>query len=223
MRRGRGEEPDLWSDEPAPEPAPAIDEIMEGGSDDPLGRVLLDHPPALFPEGDPSRHAPDGTPAESVSLFAGDAETPPDPAPPPIDFAAPAAARVRAIVVDGVICAVVSSASFLSAAALLRRSPPPEGWLWCAAFALLLSFFLVVPTLALFGKTPGMALADLSADDSTGEKPPIAASIRRWVATASTIFTAGLPLLTVLFDRRRRTPADFLSGRPLHAEREPLA
>jgi len=223
MRRdGKGDEPDLWPDDPSPEPAPAIDEALGRGTDDPLGRMLLRHPPALFPEGDPARRAVEDAPAEAVSLFPDEGRPAAEP-PPPVDFAAPLGARLKALVVDGVLCGVLSGASFLSAAALVRRAPAPWGWLWCAVFVLLLSFFLVVSTLALFGKTPGMALADISADDASGEKPTFAASIRRWIATAVTIFTAGLPLLTVLFDRRRRTPADFLSGRPLHAEREPAA
>jgi hypothetical protein len=68
-----------------------------------------------------------------------------------------------------------------------------------------------------------MALADLTADDAEGDKPPFATSIVRWAATAATAALAGLPLATVLFDRRRRTPADLFSGRPLLPQREPVA
>ena len=209
----------LWE----PDPAPEIDRALEDAPDDPLGRVILQHPPALYPEGEPARRSEGGLPApETVSLFsdvpAGDA----DPA-PPVEIAAAAGPRLKAFAADALLCAIVGAASFLSAAAVVRRTPDPRGWIWCAAFALLLSFFLVVPTLALFGRTPGMALADLSADDAAGEKPSFGASLRRWFATAGSLLLAGLPLATMLFDRRRRTPADLFSGRPVHLDREPVA
>ncbi len=220
-RDGKGE-PDLWPADPAPDPAAGIDEALGSGADDQLGRVLLRHPPPLFPDAAPARRAGEAAPAETISLFPDEAESPAEPE-APIALAAPAGARLKAFLADAVLCAIVSGASFLSAAAMVRSAPTGRGWLWCAAFSLLLSFFLVVPTLALFGRTPGMALADLSADDPAGEKPSFAASLRRWTATAATALLAGIPLLTVLFDKQRRTPADLFSGRALHAEREPVA
>lgn len=218
MKRRDPDEPELWSGDAAPE----LEGDLGGAPDDPLGRVLIQHPPALFPAGEAERGAAAAPPPESVSLFGDEpaaAAVPPEPLP----LAAPAGPRLTAFVADAAACAIVAGASFLAAAALVRRSPSGPGWLWCALFALLLSFFLVVPTLALFGKTPGMALADLSAEDPEGEKPPFATSVVRWAATALTAALAGLPLATILFDRRRRTPADILSGRPLVPQREPVA
>jgi uncharacterized RDD family membrane protein YckC len=217
VKRKDPDAPDLWSGEPAPE----IDAGL-GESDDPLGRVLIRHPPALFPEPEPADRAPAAAPAETVSLFddAAPAPLPPEEGPP---RAAPVGPRLTAFLADASLCAIVAAASFLGAAASVRRSPAATGWLWCALFALLVSFFLVVPTLALFGRTPGMALADLTADDPSGEKPEFAASLLRWGATALTALLAGLPLATTIFDRGRRTPADLLSGRPLFPAREPVA
>ena len=218
MKRRDPDEPELWSGESAPE----IDAGLSEEPDDPLGRVLIRHPPALFPEPEPARGTPEEAPAETVSLFddaAPAASVPGEEAP----RAAPAAPRLTAFLADASLCGIVAAASFLGAAALVRRSPSVQGWLWCGLFALLVSFFLVVPTLALFGRTPGMALADLTADDPSGEKPEFAASLARWGATALTAVLAGLPLATMLFDRRRRTPADLLSGRPLLSAREPVA
>ena len=212
-------DPRLWE----PDPAPEIDRALEEAPDDPLGRVLLQHPPALFPEGEPARRPEAGAPApEPVSLFSDAPAEEADPS-PPLEIAAPAGARLKAFAADALLCAIVGAASFLSAAAAVRRTPAPRGWIWCAAFALLLSFFLVVPTLALFGRTPGMALADLSTDDAAGEKPSFGASLRRWLATAGSLLLAGLPLATMLFDRRRRTPSDLFSGRAVHLDREPVA
>lgn len=208
---------------PEPDRAPEIDRPLDEAADDPLGRVLLQHPPALFPEGEPSRRLDDsaGEP-EAVSLFADAPPDPPEELEPPAS-AASAGPRLKAFAADAIVCAIVGAASFLSAAAAVRRAPPSAGWIWCAAFGLLVSFFLVVPTLALFGRTPGMALADLSADDAEGEKPSFATSVRRWLGTAGSALFAGLPLATMLFDKRGRTPADFFSGRPIHVDREPVA
>ena len=211
--------PELWE----PDRAPEIDRTLDETPDDPLGRVLLQHPPALFPEGEPARRAEEsaGEP-EAVSLFA-EAPPPSPEEPEPPAAAAPAGPRLKAFAADAIVCGLVGAASFLSAAAAVRRAPPPAGWIWCAAFALLLSFFLVVPTLVLFGRTPGMALADLSADEPGGEKPSFASSVRRWLATAGCALLAGLPLATMVFDSRRRSPADLFSGRPIHVDREPVA
>ena len=213
------EKPGLWE----PDRAPEIDRAMENVPDDPLGRVLLQHPPALFAEGEPARRADESAPGSgAVSLFADlPAEAPADLAPP--EPAASPGPRMKAFAADAVLCAIVGASSFLSAAAAVRRTPSAGGWLWCAAFALLVSFFLVVPTLALFGRTPGMALADLTAEDAGGEKPSFASSLRRWFATVASTLLAGLPLATMLFDKRRRTPADLFSGRALHVDREPVA
>ena len=139
--------------------------------------MLLQHPPALFAEGEPARRSDASAPGSgAVSLFADPpAEVPADVAPP--DPAAAPGPRMKAFAADAVLCAIVGASSFLSAAAAVRRAPTAGGWLWCAGFALLVSFFLVVPTLALFGRTPGMALADLTAEDAGGEKPSFASSL----------------------------------------------
>jgi len=213
------EKPGLWEADRAPE----IDRALGETSDDPLGRVLLQHPPALFPDGEPARRTDvSSAEPEAVSLFADAPPEPPE-AIEPSSPAAPAGPRLRAFAADAIVCGIVGAASFLSAAAAVRRAPPPGGWIWCAAFVLLVSFFLVVPTLVLFGRTPGMALADLSADEPGGEKPSFASSSLRWLATAGSALLAGLPLATMVFDRRRRSPADILSGRPIHVDREPVA
>ena len=218
MKRRDPDEPELWTGDPAPD----VDANLEGAPDDPLGRVLIRHPPALFPEPEPARRPADAPAEETVSLFDDAATASPEAeAAPDALAAAPARPRLTAFLADAALCGIVAAAAFLGAAALVRRSPAGAGWLWCALFALVVSFFLVVPTLALFGRTPGMALADLTADDASGEKPPLATSVVRWGATAMTAVLAGLPLATMLFDRRRRTPADLLSGRAL--QREPVA
>ena len=188
-------------------------------SDDPLGEVILRPTSALF-EASPSRTRRNGE-IDNASLFAS--ESPAEAAveggaeigPP-----APVGARLEAFAADGLICSLLSSGSLLAAAALTHRSPDARQWAAAGLFALLLSFFLTVPTLVLFGKTPGMSLANLSAE-RRGERPPFAGALRRWLAGSATLLLAGLPLATVLFDRGRRTPADLLSGWPLRPAETP--
>ena len=142
-------------------------------------------------------------------------EPPARAAAPPV---APLAPRARAFAADALICVLLAGGSLLAAAGSAGVGPGSPAAIWTAAFAALLSFFLAVPALALFGKTPGMALADLSAEDAYGEKPTLSAAARRWLGTLGTLALAGLPLLTLLRSARE-TPADILSGRPLLAVR----
>jgi uncharacterized RDD family membrane protein YckC len=176
---------------------------------DPLDRVLIQR---------------SEEPEVSAPLFPREeagAETD-SPEPAPVDRAAPLSARVRAFGVDALLCSLLASAAFLGAAAVVSRAPSAAAWIWCGAFALQLSFFLCVPSLVLFGRTPGMALADLTAEREDGEKPSLSPALRRWLFGALTAVLAGLPLLTLLFDRRRRTPADLASGWPLRSAPESL-
>jgi hypothetical protein len=135
--------------------------------------------------------------------------------------AAPVAAqtspRIRALFVDALLCLLLSGGSLLAAGSAALAVPALGSWLWCGLFAILLSFFLSVPTLALFGKTPGMALADLTAEGSRGDRPTLSEAGLRWLGTVVTVAGAGIPLLTVLFDSSHRTLADLLSRRPLRS------
>src|SRR5262249_13370731 len=79
-----------------------------------------------------------------------------------------------------------------------------------------LSFFAVVPALVLFGRTVGMALADLSVRSEAGRAAIDASeAARRWIGTLATGLTAGLPLIWTASDSQAPTPADRLSGRAL--------
>jgi hypothetical protein len=67
-----------------------------------------------------------------------------------------------------------------------------------------------------------MALSDLTVEREDGEKPPLPSVLRRWAAGVLTILFAGLPLLTIAFDKRRRSPADLTSGWPIRSVSESL-
>lgn len=190
---------------------------------DPLDRVLIQRPGDLFPSADLDHRRMSGEPAESSPLFPREEEPPPASAAilPP-DRAAPIGARARAFGADALLCGLVGIAAFLGAAASVQRAPSAQSWTWCTLFIVQVSFFLCVPSLVLFGKTPGMALADLTVERDDGEKPTISAAARRWILAVATAGLAGLPLLTIAFDRRRRTPADLLSGWPLRPLPESL-
>lgn len=185
-----------------------------------LADVLLRPETELEAPGTGQRHAPAWRSApETGSLFEGAEEAASTAAPreetEAATRAAPLLPRLKAFLTDGLISILVAGASLLAAAAVVRRAPDPSSWIWAGAFALLTSFFLVVATLVLFGCTPGMALAEISARSGNGERPDIASAILRWLLTGVTALLAGLPLILVLFDRAGRTPADRLSGFPL--------
>jgi hypothetical protein len=166
---------------------------------DPLGEI------EIRPEAGPA------DPASARSLFSGpSAETDAEELEPPLR-AAPLSARLAAGATDGAMSALPAVVALLSAAAAARTAPNVSGWIWTGAFAGLLSFFLTVSTLVLFGRTPGMAVAELSCETAEGSRPDVASAVRRWLAGAATILLAGLPLLSILWDRQGRTPADLFS------------
>jgi hypothetical protein len=82
-----------------------------------------------------------------------------------------------------------------------------------------LSLFATVPALVLFGKTVGMALAELSARPAAGGAGlSAAAAFRRWLGSLATVAAAGLPLFWTAGSPQAPTPADRLSGHPLTLE-----
>jgi len=191
------------------------------GDSDPLDRVLIQRTDDLFPAASLDRRREQSELTESAPLFPHDeAET--APAEPPLERLAPLGARAKAFGVDALLCGIVASAAFLGAAAVVQRAPSATSCIWCAAFSVELSFFLCVPSLVLFVRTPGMALSDLTVENAAGEKPPLSFAFRRWIAGVLTALLGGLPLLTMAFDRRRRTPADLSSGWPLRPSPESL-
>lgn len=197
----------------------ALDSDEEASEDsaapaDPLGDVLLRSGVPLFER--PSERSPRPPAAEPRSLFPTSEErNAPAEINIPADRAAPLAGRVTAFATDAILCTLWSVAALVAAALATGRTLAPAAWLWSGAFAILLSFFLVVPTLLIFGRTPGMALADLTAAAPGDGVPPAGACAVRWAATLVTVALAGLPLFGVVFDTGRRSPADRLSGWPL--------
>ncbi len=123
--------------------------------------------------------------------------------------------RWSAMAADAAIVCLVAAAAILSASALRGGSPTLSALAWAAAFALYLSFFATVLPLVLFGRTVGMALADLSARAPGDPRIRSSEATRRWLGTLATLATLGIPLLLIRRDPRARTPADRLSGRAL--------
>ncbi len=130
--------------------------------------------------------------------------------------AAPLAARGAAFAADGALVLLLVAAALLTATAGRGQTFGPAGLLLTGVFALYLSFFSTVVPLMLFGKTVGMALTGLTARGPKGSAPLTAAqSTRRWLGTALTLLTLGVPLLATRRDRGAPSPGDRLSGRPL--------
>jgi hypothetical protein len=129
--------------------------------------------------------------------------------------AAPLSARGAAFAADGALVLLLVAAALLAATAGRGRTFEISGLLWTGVFAFYLSFFSTVVPLILFGKTVGMALTGLTARGLRGSPLTAAQSARRWLGTALTLFTLGVPLLVTRRDLGAPSPGDRLSGRPL--------
>ena len=130
--------------------------------------------------------------------------------------AAPLGLRWSAAAADAAALLLLAAIAILAARFATGASPRPSGIAWALGFVVYLSFFATVPPLMLFGKTVGMALADLSArPPSIGAGLSASAALRRWIGTAATAAGAGLPLLWTASSPDAPTPADRLSGRAL--------
>ena len=132
---------------------------------------------------------------------------------------APLAPRWSAAAADAAAVLLIAAAAILAARALTGQSPRLPGVFWTAGFLLLLWMCATVPALLLFGKTLGMALAELSTPvNAVGERVSAEAAFRRWLGTLATVVTAGLALLWTVRSPEAPTPADRLSGHPLTLE-----
>jgi hypothetical protein len=133
--------------------------------------------------------------------------------------AAPLGPRFFAAAADAAFLLLLAAIAILAARLLTGRSPRGAGLVWVLGFLVYLSLFAIVPPLILFGRTIGMALADLSVESGgPGAGLPPSAALCRWAGGLATAATGGLLLL---WSRRRPetpTPADRLSGRPLELE-----
>lgn len=141
------------------------------------------------------------------------------PAAPRAGAVAPLRARWRAAAADAVAILAIGTVAILGARLMTGSSPRLPGLAWAAAFLVYLSLFATVPALVLFGKTVGMALAELSARPATaGAGLSAAAAFRRWLGSLATVAAGGLPLLWTAASPQAPTPADRLSGHPLTLE-----
>jgi hypothetical protein len=127
--------------------------------------------------------------------------------------AAPFAARVPAAAADAAVVLLLTALAVLAARLVTGASPDPRGLLWVAVFVLYLSAFATVVPLVVFGRTVGMALADLTVRSTAGV-PGVApsAAVRRWLGTLATAASGGLLLFWTARDGQAPTPADRISG-----------
>jgi hypothetical protein len=130
---------------------------------------------------------------------------------------APLASRLSAAAADAAVLLLLSAAAILAARLLTGRAPGLAGLGWMVGFVLYLSLFVTIPPLVLFGRTLGMALADLVAKPPPGGAGlPLDGALRRWLGTLATGAAIGLPLLWTARDPEAPTPADRISGHPLN-------
>jgi len=135
--------------------------------------------------------------------------------------AASLAPRAVAFAADLAGTSLAVTLALVGAAAATGRAPRAPGLAWAGAFALTFSYAFVALPLTLFGRTVGMSLAGLVARaGAAGRSLTPAEASRRWVGTLAAAALLGAPLLFTRRDRRRPTPADRLSDRPLVRELE---
>jgi hypothetical protein len=172
---------------------------------------LREHPSSLddFP-------LHEGAPAE---LFGGPALSAGLTPAAPRDAAAPLAVRCSAAAADAAAILLLGALAILGARLATGLSPRPSGIAWVLGFLIYLSLFATVPALVVFGKTVGMALAELTAlRFAPGSRVSPSAAFRRWLGTLGTVAAAGLPLLWTARRPQAPTPADRLSSCPLTLE-----
>lgn len=129
---------------------------------------------------------------------------------------APLSRRAAALGADAAAALFTTAAALLAATRVAQRSLGPAAMGWSGAFAFGLFFFATVVPLALFGRTPGMALAGVcAAPSSGGRRLTLSEALARWLGTVLAAVTLGLALLWRGAAASARTPADRLSGRPL--------
>ena len=158
----------------------------------------------------------EGAPDEPLGVFGARSPTT---AAERAGAAAPLAVRCSAAAADAAAILAIGARAILGARLATGVSPGPAGIVWAVGFLVYLSLFATVPALILFGKTVGMALAELSARPETARAGLSAgAAFRRWLGTLGTVITAGVPLLWTARRPESPTPADRLSGHPLTLE-----
>jgi RDD family len=158
----------------------------------------------------------EGTPRDATLREAEPASESPAELPSPEGApgaAASFAARVPAAAADAAMVLLMTALAVLAARLFTGASPDPRGLLWVAVFALYLSAFATIVPLVVFGRTVGMALADLTVRSSAGV-PGVApsAAVRRWLGTLATAASGGLLLLWTARNGQAPTPADRISG-----------
>jgi hypothetical protein len=119
---------------------------------------------------------------------------------------------LSAAAADAAAVLLLTALAILAARLRTGAAPGPSGLLWVAAFVLFLSAVATVVPIVAFGRTIGMALADLTARSGAGAGVPARAAFRRWLGTLATAATGGLLLFWTARDARAPTPADRLSG-----------
>lgn len=126
---------------------------------------------------------------------------------------APLSSRLPAAAADAATVLLLAALAILAARLVTGVSPRLSGFAWVGGFLLYLWAFSTIVPIVAFGRTVGMALADLSArPDGARAGLTAAAALRRWLGTLATAATGGLLLLWTARDPRAPTPADRISG-----------
>lgn len=172
----------------------------------------------LFPD-----WAPDGT-ASPPRDFGSPRGASPVPPPALVSFAdepgeadpgpgsAPLAARAFAGIVDLALAILVGAILVLSVRVAVGTSLPRATIAFAIAFAVELSLVAAILSQFLFGKTPGMALAAIRAEEPDGMPIRFRRAVVRVLASLGGVLLPGVGLLVAAIRDDRCSLTDLLSG-----------
>ena len=150
--------------------------------------------------------------AEEAALDTKPGAVPADPEREAGPAAAPLSPRLAAAAADAAAVLLLTALAILVARLRTGAVPGASGLVWVGVFVVFLSAVATIVPIVAFGRTIGMALADLTARSGGSSGVPAAAAFRRWLGTLATAATGGLLLLWTARDADAPTPADRLSG-----------
>jgi len=194
---------------PAKEPRPAPSAPSSATS--PAAAVPRDPEPLLFHETAAGPDTASGSPGDDVAFGT--------PEPEEGELGVGFARRVVAGLADLLILGLFGAVELAAGAFFLNLRFPPPALLPLGAFLFLAALVLMVLAPFVWGTTPGMALVDVKVVAGDGGSPTLLSAFLRFLGFLLTGALAGIPLLVVAFDRKRRTLADLVSGTTLEPAR----
>ena len=151
----------------------------------------------------------------SQALAADAAATAAAAAEPEAPLRASLASRALAGFLDAAIVVLVTAVTLLAVRLAFGLAPGTRALLWAGAFAAELSLVGLVLSLFLFGRTPGLALASLRAEEPEGSPLRVSRALARPVVALALLVLPGISLLVAALREDRASATDLLTGTKL--------